>query len=588
MTTSERTNLGSDATSLWVGSKVLVGLMPSRTQRAVRFAMVYAFLLACLEFTAIFLLYPVFGFLAQGSADSFALPFLGIQVERSAARYLAIVALGLMILRSLLTLAYRRWWLQTTARAEQQLSDDLLRTYAFAPYSFHLAARSTDLMAKAVANVNIACQSGLVGIVGLASSLLLVVGLAGALIIASPIPGLVVTLYVGILGLAYSYLTKGWTRRLTKALESRIRHVYDRVSVLLVGIREITIYGQRDRYLADISKARGEMVSTNARVSFLQDIPRAVLEVTLYSTILIALAALLSMSDPDAVLPLVALYVVAGLRIMPTLAQLLGFVASLRTGAQIAGDLADEIVTIASLESMPESRVPVPARDADLELEGVGFRYAERSPEVLGALSVRIPFGAFVGVVGESGSGKTTLTSLILGLLSPTSGEITYGGYPVLGNDPYWFEKVAVVPQDVFLTGDSLLDNLLAGADFDRERVQVALDLAGLESLVAALPEGVETPMLERGARLSAGQRQRVGLARALYRQPELLILDEPTSALDAETEAHITASIESLRGRMTIVAVAHRTQTLSKSDMIIRLCEGGRAEVGSPADLLS
>lgn len=573
--------------NLVASARVLIGLMPTSTRRAVRAAIVCGFLLAGLEFVAIFLLYPVFGFLSQGDTTSLTLPVIGTAIDRSSARTLAIVALGLLIARSVLTLGYRVWWLRTTARAELQLSNRLLRTYAYAPYSFHLGTLSTDLMARAVSHVNIACQSGLVGIVGMIASSLLGVGLAAALVVASPIAGLTVTAYVGLLAGAYIALSRRRTRRLTDELADNIRLVYGRVNTLLRGIRELTVFGQREHYLDEIATTREAMVETNTRVVLLQDIPRTLLETALYSTILVALAVLLSLDDPDRVLPLVALYVVAGLRIMPSLTQLLGYLASARAGTRIAEKLADEIHTIEAVSPAPASQSPVPATAATLSLHDVAFRYAAGSPDVLAGIDLELPFGTYLGVVGASGAGKTTLTSIVLGLLPATTGELRYGGHRIDSNDPHWFAKVAVVPQDVFLTDDTLLDNVLAGADHDPGRMTLALRAAGLDGLVADLPDGVDTPMLEGGARLSAGQRQRVGLARALYRRPEILVLDEPTSALDADTEAHIMATIDGLRGQMTIIAVAHRTHTLANADLVARLDAGRVVALGPPAEVM-
>jgi ABC-type multidrug transport system fused ATPase/permease subunit len=561
--------------------------MPQRSRRSIRLAMFLGFVLAGVEFLAIFMLYPVFGFLAQVNSQSFELPFIGIQIDRGWARLMAIAALGLLILRSVLTLIYRRWWLGVTASAELDLSDRLLRTYAFAPYELHLRTLSTDLMSRAVANVNLACQYGLVGIVGIASSSLLVVGLALALIAANLLAGIVITFYVGTLAAIYYIATRGVTRRLTGDLQTRIRDVYDQVSTLLRGIREVTVFGQRESYLAKITESRRAMVTTNARVSILQDIPRAVLEVTLYSTVLVAITILLSMKNVDRVLPVVALYVVAGLRIMPTLSQLLSYSASARSGTQIAHALSDEIDEIESITIRRELLVPISTTRATLTFEGVKFRYNSGGPDVLRDITFGVDFGKFVGIVGPSGSGKTTLASLVLGLLGCTEGRVRYGDEDVAVNDPFWFEKVALVPQDVFLMAESLLDNILAGALRDDEKVGRVIAMSGLIDVVAELPNGLGTMMMEGGSRLSAGQRQRVGLARALYRDPEILVLDEPTSALDERSEAHIMKSVERLRGTMTVIAIAHRTHTLAGADLVIRLAEGTIAGSGTPAEVL-
>ncbi len=346
------------------------------------------------------------------------------------------------------------------------------------------------------------------------------------------------------------------------------------------------MFGMRDRYLSSIYTARAETVDANRRMMLLNDLPKVVLEVTLYSTVLFALLFLLGLADPDQALPLVALYVVAGLRIMPTVARLLSNVSLARTGSRMAKSLAAEIDEIDAVEQEPENLIPIDADRADLCLHEVCFTYAGSKQQVLSAINLDLPFGTYCGLVGPSGSGKTTLTSLILGLLEPSSGRISYGGANVVANDPLWFKKVALLPQDIFLTDESLAANIMAGSPRDTELLAESVEMSGLNGLISELPEGIETPMGENGSRLSQGQRQRVGLARALYKQPEVLVLDEPTSALDATTEIHIVHSIEALKGSMTIIAVAHRTHTLDGADLIVRLADGAVQHVGAPVEV--
>jgi ABC-type multidrug transport system fused ATPase/permease subunit len=574
--------------SLREGARRLVGIMPVETQRALRRAAAYSFVLAGVEFVAIFVLYPVFGFLAQPSADSFSLPLVGIDVSRSSARVLAVVALGALVVRSVLTFVYRRWWLRVTAIAELRLSSRLLRTYTYAPYLLHLQTLSSSFMAQTVSGVNIACQSGLVGLVGAVSAGLLVVGLSLSLVAIQPAVGLVVFGCGAVAAALYLRVMRGRIVRDTSEVQHQVRTTYRAVSVLLGGIREITVFNQRETYLARADESRHAMVVAKSRVALFQDIPRLVLEVGLYLVVLVVLFVLLSMESAEQVLPLVALYIVAGLRIIPTLIQLLGNLSSLRSGSHVAGELADEVEHVESIRpQVPAVSVHPYPSCAELTLEHVGYRYTADGPRVLDDVALQVPFGTFVGIVGESGSGKTTLVNVVLGLLDADRGTVSYGGRQIHSNDPAWYERVAVVPQNVFLTDESIADNIRAGAAPDDERLAAAVELAGLSSLVDQLDDGVDTLLLEGGARLSEGQRQRVGLARALFRQPEVLVLDEPTSALDAETEQHVVNSINQLRNRMTILAVAHRTHTLSGADIVVEMDGGRIVRSGSPDELL-
>jgi len=224
----------------------------------------------------------------------------------------------------------------------------------------------------------------------------------------------------------------------------------------------------------------------------------------------------------------------------------------------------------------------------ELAFNNVSFAYeADRS--VIHDVSFSIPKGSMVGIVGPSGAGKTTCVDLMLRLLEPSSGAITLDGVDSTSIKlSVWRAKVAYVSQDFFLIQDTIRNNIrFYDESITDEEVWEAAKQAHIDSFIKKCPEGLDTMVGERGIQLSAGERQRVVIARALARKPELLILDEATSALDNESEAHIKRVIEELKGKLTIVAIAHRLSTIMGSDTLVGLKEGRVVEVGSPHDLL-
>jgi ATP-binding cassette, subfamily B, bacterial PglK len=197
--------------------------------------------------------------------------------------------------------------------------------------------------------------------------------------------------------------------------------------------------------------------------------------------------------------------------------------------------------------------------------------------------------GEQVGICGPTGGGKTTLTDVITGLLQPTAGRVTVDGRDLVEFDRNWQANLGIVAQMVFLTDDTLRRNIALGIpdeQIDDDALREAVKLAQLESFVAELPEGLDTTVGERGVRVSGGQRQRIAIARALYRKPEVLIFDEGTSALDNATEAQLMASIEALRGKHTIILVAHRLSTVRHSDRIVFLEHGRMTGTGTYDEL--
>lgn len=225
----------------------------------------------------------------------------------------------------------------------------------------------------------------------------------------------------------------------------------------------------------------------------------------------------------------------------------------------------------------------------ELTFDRVGFSYAADTP-ILHEVSFRLPKGAFYGVVGSSGGGKTTLVDLLLRLFRPTTGTIRLDGVPIAAIDERaWRRKVGYVSQDLFLMNDTIANNIRFYDESitDDELIRVAR-MAAIYDFIESSPLGFDTPVGERGAELSAGQRQRVVIARALARDPELLILDEATSALDTESEAQIERVIANLKGRVTVLAIAHRLALIANADTVLVLDKGTVAEQGEPKRLLA
>ena len=217
--------------------------------------------------------------------------------------------------------------------------------------------------------------------------------------------------------------------------------------------------------------------------------------------------------------------------------------------------------------------------ERELRLDEVTFRYPTREEPALRDVSFADRAGESFGIVGPTGSGKSTLLDVILGMLEPESGTVSLDGMPLGERRDAWQRSIGYVPQDVYLVDDTLRANVALGwygDEIDDERVREAIRLAGLDDVVAGLPDGLDTIVGERGVRLSGGQRQRVGLARALYTRPSVLVLDEATSNLDQATEHRIVETLAALRGGVTMIVVTHRQASVRHCDRLLYL-EGGR-----------
>lgn len=575
------------ATDMIRSLTAFLALYDGPTRRSLLRAVLLAALIATFDFASLVVLYPVFGALAGGGHQSASVQLGPSALSDLDPNVLLIAAMVLMIARSALGFWARAWWGRRAAKAEVQLSSRVLSSYAYAPYEFHLRSNSSDLLARSVAHVNLATTTALNGLVNLATDATSTFAMTAALFIASPGAAIVVALFLAAIGLAISYFSKHVVRRQTAILTTEVGKVYGASSNVLRGIRELTVANARGAALGTVNEARTRMVMAQRGMLVLAEVPKLVLELALYSAILASLFWVMQGDDPARALPLVALYVVAGLRILPAVARVLTGQTQVRSGMEVGNGIRQELADIDALSSIaapPRSDLP---EYGLLAVEHVSFAYNSHEP-VLDACTVRIPFGQTVGLVGPSGSGKTTLLSIMLGLLAPNEGRVTFGHVDVGLADPSWLGRIAYVPQDVYVADDSILSNVALGDDRpDPARALLALKQARLEGVVQRMEDGMETRLHEGGSRLSVGQRQRLGIARALYRNAQVLFLDEPTAALDHGTEAGVLETLAGLRGSVTMVLVAHRLETLAGVDRILRINAGRLQEEPSLKGLL-
>lgn len=243
----------------------------------------------------------------------------------------------------------------------------------------------------------------------------------------------------------------------------------------------------------------------------------------------------------------------------------------------------------AAQEAAPLPTLQKLAVAQEIRLEEIRFRYpASDAPDVLNGVSLRIPARKMTAICGPSGAGKSTLADLLLALVNPATGSVLVDGSPLTGERIHaWRASVGYVPQETFLFHESIRANLLwARPEATEAELTAVLRAAAAEEFVSRLPQGMETVVGDRGVRLSGGERQRLALARALLRQPTLLVLDEATSALDTVNEQLIQQAIERLHGELTIVIIAHRLSTVQNADQVIVLDRGRVVESGAPEEL--
>jgi ABC-type multidrug transport system fused ATPase/permease subunit len=295
------------------------------------------------------------------------------------------------------------------------------------------------------------------------------------------------------------------------------------------------------------------------------------------------------LQDASHAVATLAIFLAAGSRIAPAVLRVQQGLVTLKGALGQARPTLDLIVDIGNTE-VDNSLVDVldvehSGFEALIEVQNISMSYPNRDEPALKNVSFKIESGEFVAIVGPSGSGKTTLLDLILGLLVPDNGEVLISHEQPLNCISKWPGALAYVPQDVVIVSGSVADNVDLGFEkslISDELISNALSLSMLDSLLLELSEGSKSSVGERGNKLSGGQRQRLGIARALFTKPRILFLDEATSSLDGQTEREITESINSLKGNLTVVTIAHRLSTVRNADKVIYLDKGQVVSIGT------
>lgn len=363
----------------------------------------------------------------------------------------------------------------------------------------------------------------------------------------------------------------------------------------LSAYREISAGNRRSLYRDRISGSVWEIAGANANLQFVAQVPKFVFELALVLGALGLFAAQARLANPASAVGTMALFLAASARVMPSLLRLQVSLITIkqsemhsRPAYELDADLGRTAAQgsdfdFVSFESGVASNHA--GFNASVTLRDVTFSYPGADHPAIAGASLEVPPGTSIALVGATGSGKSTLADLMLGVLTPDSGEVRIGGVGPLEATRSWQGAMAYVPQSVALVAGTVRDNVALGFPdefIDDDRVWEALEQARLAEFLRVGREGLGTVVGEHGVRLSGGQRQRLGIARALYSRPALLVLDEATSALDAETEALITEMLTELAGRVTTVTVAHRLATVRRADVVLYLEDGRVAACGT------
>lgn len=353
------------------------------------------------------------------------------------------------------------------------------------------------------------------------------------------------------------------------------------------GIKEIKVINAEQFFIDNYDKHYKESVTIKRQQSILTFIPRPIMETVCISGLLITLIIRLVLGDGDitAFIPTLSVFVMAAFRMLPAFNRITGYLGTIMFNLPSIHAVYDDLMEIEQLMKEKEQDkhdiAEITLNDA-IRMEKLSFKYPENDKWILENVDLEIPKNTSVAFVGSSGAGKTTAADVILGLLEPQSGKVTIDGKDIKEHMHAWHNCIGYIPQTIYLMDDTIRANITFGVpedEIDEKQIRKALEEAQLDVFVDSLKDGLDTVIGDRGVKLSGGQRQRIGIARALYRNPKVLILDEATSALDNETEKEVMAAIDELHGTRTLIVIAHRLSTIKKCNKIYEIGNGNIVE---------
>lgn len=478
------------------------------------------------------------------------------------------------------------------------IQNRLFRAYMNSPYLLFLSRNSSELVRNISGEVSRVMEGVLQPAINIALNAMITIFIVVALIYAEPlISGLGIILFGG-----GSYLFLRITKNKMSMYGSRaLEHRHLKMKALMQGLggfKDVKVLSRENFFLKVFDKHVQKILKYDLWNTILKTLPVHIIEMLALSGILfIAVTMILQGRHADAIVPTIALFGAAVMKLKPSIFSLIDNVNSLRYNTHSIDTILEDLQKLEAYRvTESEPSVQKSARDHrieikhHIELEDVSFRYPGSSEEAVTNINLTIPKNHAIAFAGASGAGKTTLADVILGLLEPQTGNIYVDGVNIFDNIQKWQQNIGYIPQTIYLLDDSIKNNICFGisdSEIDPVQLQTVIEIAQLSELIQNLPQGADTLVGERGVRLSGGQRQRIGIARALYHNPQLIIMDEATSALDNITEKYVIRAIEQLKGEKTIIMIAHRLTTIQKCDTIY-LMEG--AEIiasGSYAHLI-
>jgi ABC-type multidrug transport system fused ATPase/permease subunit len=519
-----------------------------------------------------------------GDRVSAFLKFFGLFDEsfQTQAAVLGVAASIILVMRTLISIILTRKVLFFLSRRGALISSDLMKKLMSQP----LVVIQQKTLYENLYAVTAGVSNVTLGILGtavvLVADISLLIIMAVGLLIVDPTMAMSTVMFFALIGFGlYKVMHQKAGLLGQKETELNIQS-NEKISEVLSSYRESVVRNRRDYYAREIGELRFKLADTLAELSFMPNVSKYVIESSVVLGALAISAAQFVLQDAGRAVATLAIFLAAGTRIAPAVLRVQQGSMQIRRSLGAASSTLDLIESLRNVPAVEPSSDVIDVLHTgfvpEIVMQDVSFSYPEATSPAIQNAKLRITPGNLIAIVGPSGAGKTTLVDLILGVLEPDSGEVSISGMKASAVSKTWPGSISYVPQDVMIANGTIRSNITLGFPEESGTVEMIMDairISQLESYLENLPERENSKVGDRGAGMSGGQRQRLGIARALFTKPKLLVLDEATSALDGETEANVSEAIRTLKGEVTVILIAHRLSTVREADQVVYLEDG-------------
>lgn len=520
--------------------------------------------------------------------------FLGFTKPVHFVVFLGVLALTMLILAD--SIAALTTWLsaRVVERVRARIAQELYSKYLDKPYEFHLNNNSATLSNNLFSMVSQFTSGYILQGMQLLSNTLSIIAILGFIVYLNPLLALMTaTVLCGVYVAIYLSVKRTLDRN-SKILVKSTEATYRLASESFGGIKDIKLKGSEETFKRLFFPRLLDQARCNAATQCISTLPKYALEVVAFGgIILLMLVMILSGQSTTSIIPVISAYVYAGYRLMPAMQQMFAGVSNFKMAL---GPLNTIYGSVATDDAVPaEEKIKAAEKmkfEKKFQIEQLSYHYTGYDKLVLKDINLTVNHNEIVGVIGPTGAGKTTLIDVILGLLKPTSGKMSVDNVDLDSKTAVasWQRSMGYVPQFIYLSDSTIKENIAFGEDpekIDLARVEYAAKVAAIHDFIdGELSDGYHTVVGERGVKLSGGQIQRIGIARALYRNPSILVLDEATSSLDSQTEAEVMQAIYNMKDKITIIIIAHRLSTVACCDRVFLMKAGEIVDEGKFAEL--